>query len=176
MQGREETASVFITLWCEGGATPLRVASPARRPERPHSGEVIFMVTDTAPAQVPTTLIDDEADAAAPTEDLAGVRMTREWAGEAWDEARDAFSKKMRLDAWDRLDTKHHANKGKIKIPYKDTVLMLSGDRGSGKTAIATLMAAPLYEQGMEVFFERVPPVRLPHRPRRHFHLRRVST
>ena len=110
------------------------------------------MDTDNAPAHILTTPVDAEADAAAPPEELAGVRMTREWAGEAWDEARDAFSKKMRLDAWDRLDTKHYANKGKIKIPYKDTVLMLSGDRGSGKTAIATLMGAQLYEQGMEVF------------------------
>ena len=87
----------------------------------------------------------------------SGVRMTRVWAEEAWDEDRDAFTQKMRMDAWDRLESKHQQSKlylkqSGLKIPYNDVVLMLSGDRGSGKTAIATDMGATVYEQGLEVF------------------------
>ena len=102
----------------------------------------------TNPLPPPST---DEAQSAAP-ETFSGVRMTREWAGEAWDPARDVYTKKVRLDAFDRLEARHYENKARITIPYNDVVYMLSGDRGSGKTALATLWAARCYEQGMEVF------------------------
>ena len=112
------------------------------------------MATATA---VPLLTDTSDLDLALPSnanlpQEHSGVRMTRELASEAWDAKRDAFSQKVRMHAWDRLDARHHENKARIEIPYNDKVFMLSGDRGSGKTLIAAIMAAQCYEQGMEVF------------------------
>lgn len=82
---------------------------------------------------------------------LCGVPMSREWAGEAHDEKRDAFSKKMRLTAWDKLEEEFQDYKD-LDRPYQDSVVMLSADRGEGKTLIAGLMGARARAQGMEVF------------------------
>ena len=103
-----------------------------------------------------TASLEVEQNREGPTQH-SGVRMTREWAAEAWDEVRDAFTQNQRLAAWDRLETRHQSSKLYIaqnnrKVPYNDVVLMLTGDRGSGKTAIATVMLATLYELGLEVF------------------------
>ena len=40
-----------------------------------------------------------------------GVLMTREWAAEAWDPKRDAFSQQVRLNAWDKLESQHQHRK-----------------------------------------------------------------
>ena len=136
---------VSTQLSGERGPSPLRVG-PRPEPGSTHSGEVKALTTDS-----PAPPATDDAQATAPAT-FSGVRMTREWAGEAWDPVRDVYSRKVRLDAWDRLESRHYENKKKITPPYQSLVYMLSGDRGSGKTAMATLWAAKLYEQGMDVF------------------------
>ena len=79
------------------------------------------------------------------------IKMKREWAGDAWDSERDAYSKEARMAAWDRIEERHHENKHR-KRPYRDMIVLFSGDRGSGKTNLSTMMGAIAYEQGMEVF------------------------
>ena len=91
-------------------------------------------------------------------EDMGGdefqaVKMRREWAEAAWDKHRDSFTAANRLEAWDRLEEKHQTSKAKgMRVPYDFSLTMLSGGMGEGKTLVAGLMAAPYYEQGMEVF------------------------
>ena len=79
--------------------------------------------------------------------------MRREWAGEAHDPQRDAFSAETRLDAYDRLEAQYEENReAHQRRGYQHAVFMLSGDVGCGKTAIATAMGAKARAAGMTVY------------------------
>ena len=84
---------------------------------------------------------------------LAGVPMKREWAGEAHDPKRDHFSAKARIEAYDRLEALYEENRDEHdRRKYQHAVFFLSGDVGSGKTNIATMMGAAARAAGMEVY------------------------
>ena len=75
--------------------------------------------------------------------------MRREWAGEAHDPQRDAFSAETRLDAYDRLEAQYEENReAHQRRGYQHAVFMLSGDVGCGKTA----MGAKARAAGMTVY------------------------
>ena len=89
--------------------------------------------------------------------DTPGVKLERRYAGMAWDKARDAFSQKARVAAWDNLEAQHERSKhliaaGKLKIAYNHANYLISGDKGAGKTLGAALLAMLNYAQGMDVF------------------------
>ena len=85
------------------------------------------------------------------SESLVGVPMRREWAGEAHDPQRDAFSAETRLDAYDRLEAQYEENReAHQRRGYQHAVFMLSGDVGCGETAIA--MGAKARAAGMTVY------------------------
>ena len=75
--------------------------------------------------------------------------MRREWAGEAHDPQRDAFSAETRLDAYDRLEAQYEENReAHQRRGYQHAVFMLSGDMGCGNTA----MGAKARAAGMTVY------------------------
>ena len=81
----------------------------------------------------------------------AGVFLDRAFAGMAWDKDRDAFTQAERFRAWDNLYAQHMLNKAMLK-PYDHKNILISGDKGVGKSLGAAALAMLNYSQGMEVF------------------------
>ena len=82
---------------------------------------------------------------------LAGIFLDRAFAGMAWDKDRDAFTQGERVRAWDNLNAQHELNKAMVR-PYDHKNVLISGDKGVGKSLGAAALAMINYSQGMEVF------------------------
>ena len=84
-------------------------------------------------------------------EGLLTRQVTRDMVAAAGDPERDVFSPAQRLRVWDELDALHHENQNR-RQPYKDWNILLFGEKGDGKTNIASFIAMGLYAQGLKVY------------------------
>lgn len=80
-----------------------------------------------------------------------GVKMTEDFARMAHGGDKDSYSLDARLNAYREVERIHLANVNKRRARGHE-VFFISGDMGTGKTLLATVMLLPAYLAGAEVY------------------------